>query len=244
MGLERISPRSAPGKLLRAPLRAIPKTAAMPILRSRARGKKWIVGSSIHGCWLGTYEREKRQAFERSLKSGDVLYDIGANVGFYTVLGSSIVGPEGAVYAFEPMPRNLEFLRRHVAINRLENVRVIDAAVSDREGTATFDDSQHPSMGSLSESGSLTVRTLRIDDLVSAGEIRPPTVVKIDVEGAEGLVLEGAAETLRTHKPAVFLATHGAEIHAACAARLRSLGYELRALPGASLEKDDEILAT
>ena len=243
MGLERISPRSAPGKLLRAPLRVIPKTAAMPILRSRARGSKWIVGSSIHGCWLGTYEREKRQAFERSLKSGDVLYDIGANVGFYTVLGASIVGPEGAVYAFEPMPRNLEFLRRHVAINRLANAQVIDAAVSDREGTATFDDSQHPSMGSLSTSGTLTVRTVRLDDLVSSGELRPPSVLKIDVEGAEGLVLAGAVETLRAHRPIIFLATHGDQIHAECAASLRGVGYELERLPGASLEKDDEILA-
>ncbi len=243
MGLERISPRSVPGRLLRAPLRVIPKSAAMPILRTKARGRKWIVGSSIHGCWLGTYEREKRQEFERSLSPGDVLYDIGANVGFYTVLGASIVGSDGAVYAFEPMPRNLEFLRRHAAINRLENVRVIDAAVSDSAGTATFDDTQHPSMGSLSAGGTLTVRTVRIDDLVASGELRPPTVVKIDVEGAEEMVLAGAAETLRTHRPAIFLATHGPEIHASCLATLRSLGYDLRALPGASLEKDDEILA-
>jgi FkbM family methyltransferase len=243
MGLERISPRSVPGRLLRAPLRVIPKSAAMPILRTKARGRKWIVGSSIHGCWLGTYEREKRQEFERSLSPGDVLYDIGANVGFYTVLGASIVGSEGAVYAFEPMPRNLEFLRSHVSLNRFGNVRVIDAAVSDRAGTATFDDTQHPSMGSLSAGGALTVRTVRIDDLVAAGELRPPTVVKIDVEGAEELVLAGAAETLRAHKPAIFLATHGPEIHASCIATLRAMGYELRALPGASLEKDDEILA-
>ncbi|MFG0274617.1 MAG: FkbM family methyltransferase [Phycisphaerales bacterium] len=215
----------------------------MPILRTRARGKRWVVGSSIHGCWLGTYEREKVQEFERSLSPGDVLFDIGANVGFYTVLGSSIVGPEGAVYAFEPMPRNLEFLRTHVSLNNLGNVQVIEAAVSDSAGTATFDDTQHPSMGSLSESGALTVRTVRIDDLVASGELPPPTVMKIDVEGAEQLVLAGAAETLKAHKPAIFLATHGADIHASCIATLRALGYELRALPGASLEKDDEILA-
>jgi hypothetical protein len=90
-----ISNRTLLGKVLRLPLRLLPKGMAIPILRGSAKGLKWIVGSSNHGCWLGTYELEKQVALERFVKPGMTVYDIGAQAGFYTLFFSRLVGGGG-----------------------------------------------------------------------------------------------------------------------------------------------------
>ena len=90
------------GKLLRAPLRLIPRSMVVPILQGALRGKKWTVGSSTHGCWLGSFEYEKQKALQCAIKTGQVVYDIGANVGFYSLFASVLVGEAGHVYSFEP----------------------------------------------------------------------------------------------------------------------------------------------
>lgn len=64
----------------------------VPVLQGSLRGRKWIVGSSNHGCWLGSYEWKKQRLFTRTVSSGDVVFDIGAHVGFYTLLASVLVG--------------------------------------------------------------------------------------------------------------------------------------------------------
>src|SRR5690348_9557213 len=107
------------GRLARAPLRLVPKKMIVPILQGPLRGKKWIAGSSNHGCWLGTYELGTQRLFCRIVKPGDVVYDIGANVGFYTLLASVCAGPSGRVYSYEPLPENIAGLRKHISINHL-----------------------------------------------------------------------------------------------------------------------------
>jgi SAM-dependent methyltransferase len=114
-----ISTTSFLGRLLRLPLRLIPRRAVLPILQGPLRGKKWIVGSGNHGYWLGSYEIGKRALFVRSIPVGAVVYDLGANVGYYTLLAAMLAGAEGKVFAFEPLPRNLEYLRRHLVLNRI-----------------------------------------------------------------------------------------------------------------------------
>ena len=111
MNFSKINYRSFWGRLLRLPLRLIPKRMAMPILQGRLRGTKWIVGAGEHGYWLGSYEMNKRLAFEREIPNGAVLFDIGANVGYFSLLAAKLVGPEGRVYAFEPLPEISSFLR-------------------------------------------------------------------------------------------------------------------------------------
>src|SRR5579871_1243331 len=117
MNLSGISNESVVGRALRAPFRLIPRSAAVPILQGPLRGKRWVVGSATHGCWLGSYEQDKQQCFAGAVSVGSVVYDIGANVGFYSLLASVLVGVSGAVYSFEPVPRNCHFLRRHVDLN-------------------------------------------------------------------------------------------------------------------------------
>ena len=126
MNYSKINYQSFLGKLLRLPLRLIPKTMILPILQGRLRGKKWIVGAGEHGYWLGSYELNKRQAFEREVKPGAVVFDIGANVGFFSLLAAVLAGRKGKVYAFEPLPRNVSFLRKHAALNQLDTIEVFE----------------------------------------------------------------------------------------------------------------------
>jgi hypothetical protein len=118
--------RSTLGWLIRVPLRLVPDTAVVPILSDPLRGMRWIAGSAPHGGWVGTLEREKLRSFVTRLRSGMTVWDIGANVGLYTLLSARVAGPTGRVYAFEPIPRNLRFLRRQIALNGLTNVEVGD----------------------------------------------------------------------------------------------------------------------
>jgi len=208
------------------------------------RGARWIIGSHTHGCWLGTYEWTRQQAMVALVRPGMVVYDLGANVGFYTLLAARLVGADGLVVAFEPLPRNLGYLRRHVALNACGNVMVIEAAVSDRVGEAKLraDDNASAHLGA---DGDLLVRTLTLDDVVFGQGLRPPTIVKVDVEGAELDVLRGAARTLETWRPTLLLSTHSTVLRRECHRVLAEAGYRLRAEAGqGAAGSTDEVIAT
>ena len=215
----------------------------MPILQGKLRGKTWIAGSSNHGCWLGSYEHEKRRLFESIVSPGAAVFDIGAHAGFYTLLASELVGADGEVLAFEPQPRNLGYLREHLRINAIANVRVIPAAVMDSEGAAWFEEGANSSTGHLAPTGQLRVDTVTLDGLISSGEAPAPDFLKIDVEGAEILVLKGAQTLLAERGPTIFLATHGRFMRDTCCEFLNALGYELDPIGKTSLEEADEFLA-
>lgn len=246
MNVSSISNRSVAGRLLRLPLALIPGALPMPVLQGPLRGHWWITGSSNHGCWLGSYEYAKQRLFARMIHSGDVVFDIGANVGFYTLLAASRVRVDGVVVAFEPLRQNTHFLRRHLRINRFDGVRVIEAAVGKRNGTAHFQPHASSAMGRVSENGSLVVEQVSLDELCDVRAIPDPMLMKIDVEGAELNVLEGASRMLARARPAIFLATHGALVHRECCDFLRAAGYSLRPIDDSisSIDTTDEILAT
>jgi FkbM family methyltransferase len=241
--LSGISNETLIGKFLRAPLRLIPPSTVVPILQGTLRGKKWIVGSSTHGCWLGSFEYTKQKALQREMKAGQVVYDIGANVGFYSLLATVIVGETGHVYSFEPFPENVRDLRKHLEMNRIRNCTVIDAAVSSAGGEAIFEPSDDRSMGRLAATGSLRVRTLTLDGLVLRKEIRPPDLMKMDVEGAEYECLQGASRVIQESRPVIFVATHGREVHIACTELLAKWNYRLTSLDGRPVESADELIA-
>lgn len=229
------------GKLLRLPLKLLPSYMVMPIWQGRLKGRKWIVGSSNHGCYLGSYEYEKRLLFESVVKEGGVVWDVGAHVGFYSLLASILVGPAGRVVAFEPWPENIVYLKKHLYLNRLENVTVVEKAVSDCTGEAWFQEGSCRSTGHLSPQGTLKVKTIRLDDFVQENPALAPDYLKIDVEGAELAVLAGAEKLLADFRPTIFLATHGREIHRRCCDFLWARGYTLSALGSQNLEDSDEI---
>lgn len=235
--------RSVWGRLARLPLKIIPKDARMPVMSGPMRGLRWVVGSHTHGCWLGWYEQENQHHWRRHVKPGMVVYDIGANVGFYTLMASVLVGQTGKVFPFEPLPRNLRFLHEHVRINRLANVQVREEAVSDAPGEAMFEDVPGGAMARLSERGQIKVKLVAVDALVEGGAMPAPKMVKIDVEGAEVSVLRGAERTVRAARPVLFLSTHGESVHAECLAILRGWGYRLASMNAAPLGHTREVLA-
>lgn len=244
MNFSGISDRTLVGRLLRAPLALLPTGMRMPVLQGPLRGKTWIVGAHTHGCWLGSYELDKQRLFARSVKAGAVIYDVGANAGFYSMLGSVLTGPTGRVIAFEPSPRNLAFLREHVRLNALGNVSILDLAVAEQPGTASFKSGSSGATGSLAVGGDLEVRTSSLDSLVESRVIPPPNLIKMDIEGGELAAIRGARKVLRQHRPMLLLATHGAEVHRACVTELQALDYELSSLNGQSILETDELLAT
>ncbi len=232
------------GRILRQPLKLVPAQMPMPILQGRLRGKRWIAGAHTHGCWLGTYEHEKQKLFALEVKEGDTVYDIGANAGFYTLLAAVLVGPSGHVYAFEPLPRNVHYLREHLRLNQITNVDIVEAAISDKDGEDYFDDSPGAAMGHLAASGSKRVKTVRIDELVIKKVLPPPDYLKIDVEGAESLVLTGAKNVLREIRPKIFLSTHGPTMHLQCCDLLKSFGYKLHPLGAKDVADAEELFAS
>ncbi len=160
---------------------------------------------------LGTNETPVQNTLARVMNTGDVFYDIGANVGFFTMIGAKLVGATGMVYAFEPVPHLAQAVHRNACRNRFWNVSIIERAVSDHNGPDKLQLTVHPGGATLVSTGirpqdvkeEVPVNLITIDAWISDGRLKPPNVVKIDVEGAEEAVLKGMIHTILTHRPTV-----------------------------------------
>jgi FkbM family methyltransferase len=221
------------------PLKLLPSSKVVAIRNGPARGLKWIVGSSNHGCWLGTFELESQRVFESIVRPGVTVYDVGANAGFFTLFFSRLTGPRGRVIAFEPCPYEMRYLLEHLRMNALENVLAFEVAVTDQTGLSGFSYGRARSQNTLvsSTESSLQVATVTLDAFAEG--MPPPDFIKIDVEGAEASVLRGAAELLRKRRPALFLELHGDDqVHMqwhTCVDQLRSANYEIYDLSGRTI---------
>jgi len=243
MDFSGIDRSSVVGRVLRAPLALIPDGARMRVLQGALRGKTWIAGAHSHGCWLGSYEHDKQQLFSALVKTGAVVYDVGAKAGFYTLLASELVGPSGHVVAFEVQPRELRYLRTHVRLNGLENVTVLELAVGDGPGALTLSSTVNGHQGTPIEVGDRKVRKTSLDALVGSCALPPPDFITMTLEDGELEALRGAREVLTRHRPTVLLATHDAEVHQACMEELRAIGYGLQSIDGRPLDRTHELLA-
>jgi FkbM family methyltransferase len=171
---------------------------------------------------LGLSERQVQGALNRHLKSGDVFWDVGAHAGFYAVLANRLVGPTGRTECFEPLPENIKLLERNLhANNRPAFVHPIALADEDGHGHLAIPRAR---TAQLAEEG-IPVILARADSL----DMAPPTVVKIDVEGAELRVLDGMKRILSQDKPVVIVECHdglGPQVREV----LTSYGYHVTAL--------------
>ncbi len=236
------APNTAFGKLLRLPLALVPRSAVVRILQGPLRGWYWIAGSFNHGCWLGSYEMHKQRSFECAIEPGQIAYDIGANVGIYTLLASKCVSAKGQVIAFEPLPENIKYLEKHVKLNDCQNVMIQAAAICDYCGIMQFEKANCRAMGHLSSNGDLEVKTYSLDEFIYVLNNPIPNVIKIDVEGAELAVLKGAHKLLTSNPPIIFLATHSPEIHAACCKLLNAVHYQVKSIDNQPVGSTDELL--
>jgi FkbM family methyltransferase len=241
MNFPAFSNETALGRIARLPLALVPREWVVPILQGPLRGKRWIAGSAVHSCWLGSYEHKKQKRISEEVGRGSVFYDVGANVGIYSLLSSQLVG-SGKVYAFEPVPRNLAYLRRHLKLNNVDNVEVLALAICDVTGQANFEVETTGLMGQLTEGGSVTVSTATLDSLIENGSVAPPDVIKMDIEGAELLALRGASFIFEWYRPVLFLATHGCAVERECRELLATWGYQIEEIGQDSYDRK-ELLA-
>ncbi len=148
---------------------------------------------------LPNQEPAVEQAVRKRLKPGDVFVDAGANIGYYTILASKLVEPTGSVISVEMLPDTAAILRRHVTLNSLDNVRVVEAALSDVAGE-TLTASAPPgkfgqaSLGVGGSCASVSVSTTTLNDVLR--DVPRVALMKLDVEGVELRVLKGAGDSL------------------------------------------------
>jgi FkbM family methyltransferase len=163
-------------------------------------------------------ERPVQEVLSSELAPGDVFYDVGANVGFFSLLAARLVGDDGRVVAFEPVPANADAAEANAADNGLTTIEVHRVAAGSGPARRQLYLTRHPGGASLTVEavgtdlrGATRVEVVAIDDLVEAGTVPPPDLVKIDVEGAELDVLTGLAATLDRHRPTVVIEVDAAD---------------------------------
>jgi FkbM family methyltransferase len=181
------------------------------------------------------------------LVPGQRVYDVGANQGQFSLLFGRMAGA-AAVLALEPVAENVAALRANLVLNGLEAVQIQQAAAGRRagverfayaEGSRTMGAFAHRAFKLPSDTPCVEVDTLRLDDLPGAG-VPPPVLIKIDVEGAAGDVLDGAVHLLQQHRPRLFIELHlsaGQRFeHDAVSRLITQHGYHVEMLDGLPLD--------
>jgi FkbM family methyltransferase len=194
-------------------------------------------GAQTFNMIRGVHEPMVQEAMRRVLRPGGVFWDVGANVGFHSLVGACLVGEEGQVVSVDPEEINVAAVTTNARINGLDNITAIQAAATVRSEPVEILSVRYTLWTRLAtvgdhpfERGRRTVRGLALDDLLDSDHLAPPDLVKIDVEGGELEVLQGMSGLLSTHRPALIVEMHGRT--AAVAEMLEGAGYELTNLEG------------
>lgn len=226
--------RSAAASRLLDPLARTMRQGTVVIPAGIARGMRIDANGENASYALGTIEPLVQQIFATHIRPGAVVYDIGANIGFFTLAAARLTGPHGRVYAFEPAMSTADRLAANVALNDLVHVEVLRVGVGRNAGRALLvktDISQTASLyaagaESVDAADEVAVAVVALDDLVRDGCLAPPAFVKMDIEGAEVEALEGMRGLLAKHRPVMLCEVHGT--HAAVAAIFEAHGYHVR----------------
>jgi len=196
--------------------------------------------------WYSGAEREHQKAFNWLIRPGGVVVDVGANWGQHTLYFSRLVGVFGRVIAVEPYPPAFAELEWHVAANHCTNVNAEQIAVGDRDGADPFFPGDSASTGRLMSSAptsalsdAIRVKVRTLDSLVETVGLRAVTLVKIDVEGAEGRVLCGAEQVTARFRPIFVVDLHTPKQDVFVARWLTERGYRLRRLGGPPILRTD-----
>lgn len=171
---------------------------------------KSIIGRSI--LFEKIWEPDVTKFISSWIKPDITVLDIGADIGYYTLLFAKLVGPKGKVYSFEPIPKAKWYLDENIKNNKLNNVETFSFALFDKQGHVCLEDPFIKSKINLSK------KTLRKNDIMVEMKIfdswRPNEIiekvdlVKIDVEGAEMNILRGMKATLQNERPSILVEVH------------------------------------
>jgi FkbM family methyltransferase len=156
--------------------------------------------------WSGVHERHVQESLVHLLRPGMTFWDVGAHIGFFSLIASRLVTRTGHVEAFEPFPPNRVRLATSIALNQAANVTIHAIALAEGTGTAAFHMTSSSLTGSLVPNGGdsfMPVQCVSADDAMRS--IRAPDFVKIDAEGAELAVLRGARRMLLSNRPTILI---------------------------------------
>lgn len=147
----------------------------------------------------GYFEPETNEVFQKYIKKGDTVIDIGAHIGYHTLSLAKLVGEKGKVYAFEPCPNNFNLLKKNIEVNGYTNVELIQKAVSNFNGKSDLlinkKNSGAHHLSNKKDNGCIGIDVLKLDTLPIK-----PNFIKMDIEGREYLALEGMKELLTNNK--------------------------------------------
>ena len=186
--------------------------------------------------WLGTYEPELQSALRELIPSGAVIYDVGANIGYVSLLLAKAAGEQGQVYAFEALPENGERWRKNVALNKKQaRMKLFAGAVTEAPGPVHF--MVHTSGGMGKAAGSagrddkyvseIIVPGISMDEFVYGQNHPEPQVVKMDIEGGEVLALPGMQRVLNEARPLMLMELHGPESSRVAWETLTAANYQI-----------------
>ena len=185
----------------------VAKTAANQSEPSMVNGHRMLLTASGGyppiAMAMDRYEKETTKLITKLVKPGMTVIDVGAHVGYYSLLAASQVGPTGTVYSFEPEPANHELLLKNIELNGYSNIRATRKAVSNHAGSTdlfltALDSGRHSTYRhGLPERGSIEIETTTIDAFLDSVGAPKIDLVKVDVEGAEKDVLEGMDRLLQ-----------------------------------------------
>jgi FkbM family methyltransferase len=215
----------------------------------------YAVGHTI--ARTGSYEPEVSAALRNVLGAGGTFVDVGANVGWFSLLGSSLVGPSGRVIAIEPNPLNVALLRDSAKDNGFHNIDVLTMALAAQPGAIALEtDGSNgritPIDGPPAEpiEASFVVAARPLDDVLSDAGVTRVDAIKIDVEGAEPLVLKGAGGTITRYRPVLISEFYPLALDSSpwgnahgYLAMLRAFGYSLSVI-GSEGDHDDETICS
>lgn len=235
------------GSVLRKLAHRFPEGSVVQIKQGHLAGHRWRRCHRFsNGYWLGIHEPTIQECLVREINPGDVYYDLGANAGFFTLLGAKCVGESGRVFAFEPVSENVEALRTQCDLNHLSNCTIVECAVSDSDGEIRLAIGTSPSRSRLvglrhqeENRPQTTVQAVTIDSF--AQKNAPPNFIKVDIEYAELLALRGAETILQSENaPKLLIELHGGGLMKSevwnC---LKQFGYDVFALNREPVDHDN-----
>jgi FkbM family methyltransferase len=194
--------------------------------------------------WFGHWEPLLSAWVRESLSPGDTFVDVGANIGYFTMMAARAVGPSGSVVAFEPSPATRRLLEENLRRNSLDNVRIVEAAAGADDGViplyrAPWNNAETSTLPLPGTEHEADVRSIAVPEALSEAELARARIIKIDVEGAEPAVLEGIRRYASRLAPQTEIAV---EVHVNAltpagtsvtdlVAAFEPLGYRARWLP-------------
>jgi FkbM family methyltransferase len=185
--------------------------------------------------WLGTYEMELQQAILDWSQTGSVAYDLGANIGYISLLLARALGAGGKVFAFEALPNNHKRLQKNFSLNPEAKIEIVPKAVADKKGALSFLIHSSGGMGKLLGSSGrdteyldhIQVPTISLDEFVYESKQPKPQLIKIDIEGGEVMALPGMRRLLRDARPTLLIELHGREAAEVAWEILNNASYSL-----------------